>query len=145
MSTPEVRAHSATHVLRGAVTKVLGPRRFTFAQDGLLKFESHEMPTEEELSRIEVAANNKVAEDAEVLEFSMERQEAEGHFGTGIFDLCPAPGAGELLNVVRIQDWDAGCCTQKHVDTTGSIGALKIDRAGYDDRAKEVELRFHLL
>jgi hypothetical protein len=32
MSTPDARAHSAVHVLKGAVTQVLGPRRFTFAQ-----------------------------------------------------------------------------------------------------------------
>ena len=145
MSAPEARAHSAVHVLRGAVTKVIGPRKFTFAQNGLLKFRSDAVPTKQELSKIEVAANNKIAEDAEVLEFSMDRQEAEGHFGTGIFDLCPAPGEGALLNIVRIQDWEASCCAQTHVDTTGSIGALRIDRAGYDDRAKEVELRFHLL
>ena len=145
MSTKDFRAHSAIHVLEGAVTKVLGPRKFTFAQNGLLKFASDAMTTKQELSKIEVVANNKVAEDAEVLEFSMDRQEAEGHFGTGIYDLCPAPGAGALLNIVRIQDWEASCCTQKHVDTTGSIGALRIDGAVYDDGAKEVGLRFHLL
>ena len=141
----DVRAHSAIHVLKGATNKVLGPRKFTFAQNGLLKFKSDAMPTKQELSKIEVAANNKIAEDAEILEFSMERQEAEGHFGTGIFDLCPAPGAGALLNMVRIQEWEASCCTQKHVESTGSIGAIRVDGAVYDEGAKEVELRFHLL
>ena len=75
----------------------------------------------------------------------MERQEAEGHFGTGIYDLCPAPEAGTLLNIVRIQDWEASCCTQKHVESTGSIGAMKIDGAAFDGAAKELELKFHLL
>ena len=38
---------------------------------------------------MEAAANRKIAEDAEIVEFKMDRQEAEGHFGTGIYDLCP--------------------------------------------------------
>ena len=41
----------------------------------------------QDVSKIEVAANNKVAEDAEIMEFEMDRQEAEGHFGTSIYDL----------------------------------------------------------
>jgi len=145
LSTPEVRAHSAAHVLKGAVVKVLGPRRFTFSQTGLLKVKSDAVPTEQEISKIEVAANNKVAEDAEMLEFSMDRQEAEGHFGEGLFDLCPAPEGGELLNIVRIPDWDASCCTQKHVESTVSIGAIRVDGAVFDAVRNEVELRFHLL
>jgi alanyl-tRNA synthetase len=146
----EVRAHSAVHVLKGAVTRVLGPRRFTNSQAtggvaGILKARADAPPTSEEVSKIEVAANDKIAEDAEVLEFSMDRQEAEGHFGTGIYDLCPAPAGEELLSIVRIPDWEASCCTEKHVETAGAIGAIRIDGAAFDGSAKEVELRFHLV
>ncbi len=145
MSTPEARAHSAVHVLKGAVTRVLGPRRFTFGGAGILKLRSDGPPTTQELGKIEAAANRKIAEDAEILEFSMERQEAEGHFGTGIYDLCPAPEGVALLKIARIPDWDASCCPQAHVETTGSIGAIRIDGAAFDDAAKELALRFHLV
>jgi len=145
MSAPEVRAHSAVHVLKGAVTKVLGPRRFTSSESGSLRVRSDAAPTGQEVSKIEVAANNKIAEDAEILEFRMERQEAEGHFGTGIYDLCPAPEGEALLNIVRIPDWDASCCNQKHVESTGSIGAMRIDGTTFDEGGRELELRFHLI
>jgi alanyl-tRNA synthetase len=150
MSTPEVRAHSAVHVLKGAVTKVLGPKRFTFAlvsggQAGVLKAKSDSAPTPQEVSKIQVAANNKVSEDADILDFEMDRQEAEGHFGTNIYDLCPAPEAGALLHIVRIEDWEVSCCSQAHVGSTGSIGAVKVDKVEYDDARKEIEFRFHLL
>ncbi|MDA4115638.1 MAG: alanyl-tRNA editing protein [Thaumarchaeota archaeon] len=145
MSSPEVRAHSAIHVLKGAVTKVLGPRRFVFGEEGVLRFKSEEPPTSQELGRIGAAANRKIAEDAEVLEFEMDRQEAEGHFGTGIYDLSPAPAAGEHLRIVRIHDWEASCCPHAHVEGTGSIGAIRIDGAMFDGAAKEVVIRFHLL
>jgi alanyl-tRNA synthetase len=74
----------------------------------------------------------------------MDRQEAEGHFGTSIYDLCPAQEAGVLLHIVRIQDWEVCCCSKSHVESTGSIGAMRIDGAAFDEEGKELELRFHL-
>ena len=145
MSTSEVRAHSAVHVVKGAVTKVLGPRHVIFGEAGVLKLKSEAPLTAQELGKIGAAANRKIAEDAEVLEFKMDRQEAEGHFGTGIYDLSPAPEAGVLLSVVRIPDWDASHCPQAHVDSTGSIGAIRMDGATFDDAGRELVLRFHLL
>ena len=145
MSSPEVRAHSAVHVLKGAVTKVLGPRRFAFGENGVLKFKSEGPPTPQELGKIGAAANRKIAEDAEILEFDMDRQEAEGHFGTGIYDLSPAPGQDELLRIVRMHDWEASYCPHAHVESTGSIGAIRIDGATFDESTKEVVIRFHLL
>jgi alanyl-tRNA synthetase len=145
LSSTEVRAHSAVHVVKGAVTRVLGTRKFTFAQVGVLKVTSEGPLTKQEVGKIEAAANRKIAEDAEILEFSMERQEAEGHFGTGIYDFAPAPQAGALLKIVRIPEWDASYCPQAHVESTGSIGAIRMDRASFDDAERELELRFHLL
>jgi Ser-tRNA(Ala) deacylase AlaX len=94
---------------------------------------------------IEAAANGKIAEDAEVLEFWMERREAEGHFGTWIYDLCPAPEGEELLKMLRIPDWDASCCSRAHVDGTGSIGALKLELLTFDEARRELELTFRLV
>jgi len=145
MSTAEVRAHSAVHVMKGAVTKVLGPRRVVFGEAGVLKLKSEAPITGQELGKIEAAANRKVAEDAEIAEFKMDRQEAEGHFGTGIYDLAPSPEAGGLLSIVRIPDWDASHCPQAHVGSTGSIGAIRMDGATFDEAGKELVLRFHLL
>ena len=145
MSSLEVREHSAVHVIKGAVTKVLGPRRFVFGENGGLKFKGEGAPTPQELGKIGAAANRKVAEDAEILEFDMDRQEAEGHFGTGIYDLSPEPAPGELLRIVRIHDWEASYCPQAHVESTGSIGAIGVDGVIFDAARKEVVIRFHLV
>ncbi len=144
-SADEVRAHSAIHVLKGAATKVLGKRRFVFAQAGELRLSSDGPVGGQEVSKIEAAANDKIAEDAEILEFKMERQEAEGHFGPGIFDLSPPREEGALVSIVRIPDWEVSCCSLKHVEGTGSIGTLKIDRADFDDTTRALELRFRLV
>jgi Ser-tRNA(Ala) deacylase AlaX len=144
-SATGARAHSAVHVVKGAVANVLGPRKFTFGEAGVLRFHSEADPLLQEVGKIEAAANRKVAEDAEILEFTMEEREAEGHFGTGIYDLTPAPETETLLKIVRIPDWDAGYCLQAHVDSTGSVGAIRVDGSAYDGVRKEVEFRFHLL
>lgn len=141
----EVRAHSAVHVLKGAVSKVLGPRRLAFAGTGVLRVRSESPLSAQEVGKVEAAANRKIAEDAEVVEFEMERHEAEGHFGTGIYDLAPAPEAGGLLKIVKIAEWDASFCPQSHVETTGSIGAIRVDGATFDGGAKELVFRYHLL
>jgi alanyl-tRNA synthetase len=145
MATQDVRAHSSVHVLKGAVMKVLGPRHFIFGGAGVLRFQSDGQPSAQEVGKIEAAANRKIAEDAEVVEFGMDKQEAEGHFGTGIYDFAPAPEAGTLLSIVRIEDWETSHCPQAHVSSTGSIGAIRIDGAAFDDGKKEVVIRFHLL
>src|SRR6266403_1428560 len=91
----EVRAHSAVHLLQGAVRNVLGPRRFTSAQtladkSGTLNVRSETLPSAQDVTMIEAAANDKIAEDAEVVEFRLERREAGGPFGTGMHDPCVA-------------------------------------------------------
>ena len=46
---------------------------------------------------------------------------------------------------MRMHDWEASYCPHAHVESTGSIGAIRIDGATFDDAAKEVVIRFHLL
>ena len=144
-SAEEVRAHSALHVLMGAVTQTLGPQRFTFGNAWVLKFRGEGVLTPQEVAKIETAANRKVAEDSEILEFTMDRQEAESHFGTSIYDVSAVPPNASLLRIVRIPDWDVSCCSMAHVESTGSIGAIRIDQAQFAETSEEIELRFRLL
>ena len=81
----------------------------------------------------------------ELLEFEMDGQEAEGHFGTGIYDLCPGPESGELHGMVRIPGWDSGRCSKARVESTGSIGALKIEDMTFDQAGEGLELKFRVL
>lgn len=144
-SADEVRAHSAVHLVRGAVTTVLGPTRVTFAGPGVLRIRSDIAAAPQDVGKVESAANRKVAEDAEVQEFEMERREAEMHFGMGIYDSGPPPAEGAILKLVKIEGWDVSCCPRAHVESTASIGAVRIDSAAFDEGAKETVFRFHLL
>ena len=148
MSSEELRTHTALHVVKGAVQKVLGATLTTSVyvqgNHGRLTVRFDRKPTEEEMARVERAANQKVAEGAEVLEFEMERHEAEGHFGNAIYDLFPVPSGVTLLRIVRIPDWNVNCCQERHLESTAHVGRIRLDVPRFRNSKKELEVGFNL-
>ena len=149
MSEPDVRTHTAVHVLKGAVQSVLGARwtasTHVSGSHGRLTVQFDRKPTDEEENRIEKLANRKVADEAEVLEFEMEKDEAEGHFGDQIYDLFPVPQAVTRLKIVRIPDWNVNCCIERHLENTSQIGTIRLGRSRFRKSRKELELEFEVV
>jgi len=149
MSSDEVRTHSAVHVVKGAAQKVLGTKWtasvYVSGTHGRLTVQFDRKPTPEELAALEQAANEKIAEGAEMLEFQMERAEAEGHFGDSIYDLFPVPSNVTLLKIVRIPEWNINCCDEAHVENTLQIGKVKLGTPRFRNSRKELELEFDLV
>ena len=148
MSQEEVRTHSALHVVKGAVQKVLGAKwtasTYVSGAHGRLTVKFERLPTAAELESIGRAANQKVTEGAEILEFEMERSEAENHFGDTIYDLFPVPATVTRLKIVRIPDWNVNCCVERHVENTSLIGPIKLEAPRFRNSRKELEIGFHL-
>ena len=148
MSSEELRTHSAIHVVKGAVQKVLGAKWtasvYVAGRHGRLTVQFDRKPTDEEMARVEQEANRKVAEGAELLEFEMEKQEAEGHFGDTIYDLFPVPSGVTILKIVRIPDWNINCCNQSHVDSASEIGRIFLGKPRFRNAKRELEIEFDL-
>ena len=148
MSSEETRTHTAVHVLKGAVQHVLGAKWtasvFVSGNHGRLTVQFDRKPTDEEVARIEQVANDKVLEGAEVVEFEMEKDEAEGHFGNAIYDLFPVPSSVTRLKIVRIPDWNINCCIENHVDNTSQVGRIRLGSPKFRNSRKELELEFNL-
>jgi alanyl-tRNA synthetase len=148
LSSEEVRTHSAVHVVKGAVQKVIGAKWtssvFVSGSHGRLTVRFDRNPTDEEMARIEQEANAKIAEGAEVLEFEMEKDEAEGHFGDQMYDLFPLPSGVTILKIVRIPDWNINCCNHGHVDSTSEIGGIRIGKPRFRNAKGELEIDFDL-
>jgi len=144
----EVRTHTAVHVLKGAVQKVLGAKwtssTFVDGRHGRLTVQFERKPTEDELKRVEEESNRKITEGAEVLEFEMEKNEAELHFGDAIYDLFPVPSTVTMLKIVRIPDWNINCCVERHVETTSLIGPIRLGKPRFRKSKKELEVEFEL-
>ncbi len=148
MSSEELRTHSALHVLKGAAQRVLGTTLTTSVyvsgKHGRLTVQFDRKPDELEMARIEQATNEKVAEGSEVLEFEMEREEAEGHFGNAIYDLFPVPTGVTRLRIVRIPDWNINCCNERHVENTLQVGRIRLGKPRFRNSKRELEIEFDL-
>jgi alanyl-tRNA synthetase len=148
LSSEELRTHSALHVLKGAAQKVLGAKTTTSVYvsgtHGRLTVQFDRKPTDLEMAKIEQSTNEKVAEGAEVLEFEMEKEEAEGHFGDSIYDFYPVPSGVTRLKIVRIPDWNINCCNERHVENTLQVGKVRLGKPRFRNSKRELELEFDL-
>ena len=149
MSEDEIRAHSALHVVKGAVQSVLGAKwtasTYVSGRHGRLTVRFERLLTPQELESVEKAANQKVSEGVEFMEFEMDREEAENHFGDQIYDLFPVPASVTRLKIVRIPDWNVNCCVERHVESTSIIGPIKLGKPRFRNSRKELELEFDLV
>ena len=137
----EVRTHTALHILKGAVRKVLGAKWtasvWVSQNKGRLTVKFNRKPTPEELEQIEQLANEKIKENAEIKIHELPRDEAERKWGDEIYDLFPIPEHVKTLKVLEIEDWNLNACKEPHTKTTGEVGEIKIQKIKFR-RAKEL-------
>jgi len=144
-----IKVDSATHILKGAVQKVLGATLTTgvFAEGnhGRLTVEFDREPREEEMKRAEEEANNKIKENVEIKILNMQREDAEKEFGDKIYDKFPVPSHIKDLKIVVIEGWNWNCCIGQHHKTTGEVGTIKIAKWRFRNSRNELEISFDVL
>jgi len=147
----EVRTHTALHVLKGAVVKVLGERAkwtastYVKGNRGVLAVKFNRKPTQEEIAEIERLANEKVKENVPVKVYELPREEAEKRFGEDMYDLFPVPEEVRTLKVVVIDGWNVNACKEEHTKTTGEIGKIKIRKVRFRRSRGLLEISFEVL
>ena len=147
----EVRTHTALHVLKGAVVKVLGEEaKWTAAvyvngNHGRLTVKFNRKPTKEEIAMIEEFANRKIEENAPIKVYELPREEAEGRFGEDMYDLFPIPEEIRTLKVVIIEGWNINACNKEHTKTTGEIGQIKIRKVRFRKAKELLEISFDVV
>ncbi len=151
----EVRTHTALHVLKGAVVKVLGKdalwtaSTYVSGKHGRLTVKFNRKPTSEEIKSIEELANQKVREALKVEVKVMPRSEAERVYGNIIYDLFPVPNEVKELSIVIIKDtdgsiWNINACNKQHCTTTDCIGKLKIRKVRFRKSKQLLEISFDI-
>jgi len=151
MSDVEVRTHTALHVVKGAVVKVLGEgakwtaSTYVKGNRGVLTVKFDRKPTPEEIAEIERLANEKVRENAPVKVYELPRDEAEERFGEDMYDLFPIPPEVKTLKVVVIEGWNVNVCNKEHTKTTGEIGEIKIRKVRFRRNKGLLEISFDVL
>lgn len=145
----EVRTHTALHVVKGAVRKILGAKwtasTYVKSGHGRLTVQFDRKPTEDELREIERLANLKVEENVPVKVIEMDRDEAERVFGDEIYDLFPIPSHVRRLSIVVIENWNINACNKRHTRTTGEIGRIKLGKVRFRRSKRLLEISFDIV
>ncbi len=123
------RHHTATHIMVGAVRRVLGEHAWqTGAQKDIEKSRldiSHYLPlTREQVRKLEELVCEVITQDIPVEKTWLPREKAEQQYGYRLYQGGVVPG--REIRVVKIGDWDVEACGGTHVDHTGQVGLLKI-------------------
>jgi len=147
----EARTHTALHVVKGAVVKVLGEKSkwtastYVKGNHGVLVVKFDRKPTPEEVREIERLANEKVKENVPILVYELPREEAEERFGEDMYDLFPIPQDVRTLKVVVIENWNVNACNKEHTSRTGEIGEIKIRKVRFRRNKELLEISFDVL
>ena len=86
-------------------------------------------PTDEDITRIENAANEVISRNLEVTTEYITQAEAVDRF-----DMKRLPeGASDTVRIVKVGDYDECLCIGQHVANTSEIGTFKIISSDYKD------------
>ena len=123
--------HTSTHILNASSRKILGSwvwQHSAFKEDdhARLDITHHSSLSEDEVKRIEQAANNMVKENLNVNINYYDRGTAEQTYGFRIYQGGVVPV--KAVRIVAIEDQDIEACGGTHVKKTGDIELIKITR-----------------
>jgi alanyl-tRNA synthetase len=127
-----VQQHSGQHLLSAAFLRELEAKTVSFHLGGetssidLVLREGVERLSEDELQRVEAAANRLIFEDRVLTPRWVSRGEAEGMYERG--DLRKLPEREGPTRIVEMQGVEFNACGGTHVLSTGAIGGLMLRR-----------------
>ncbi len=151
----EVRTHTALHVIKGAVVRVLGEdamwtaSTYVSGKHGRLTVKFNRKPTPEEVRAIEELANKKIEEDLPVEVKVMPREDAEKTYGNVIYDLYPVPQEVKTLYITIIYDkdgsiWNINACNKQHTKSTKYVGKIKLGKIRFRASKLLLEIPFDI-
>ncbi len=124
-----MRHHTATHILMGALRRVLGKHVWQAGAEktpekARLDITHYKQITDEEKEKIEELVNKVIDERREIRARVLDKNLAEEKYGFTIYQ-----GGVPLernIRIVEITDWDAQACFGTHLSNTGEAGDFKI-------------------
>ncbi len=151
----EVRTHTALHILKGAVVRILGEdamwtaSTYVKGKHGRLTVKFNRKPSPDEVKAIEDLANKKIEEDLRIEVKNMPREEAEKTYGNVIYDLFPVPEHVKELSIVIVYDsdgsiWNINACNKQHTPSAKPIGRIRLGKIRFRKSKQLLEIPFDI-
>lgn len=152
----EVRTHTALHLLKGAVVRVLGEGSLWTAsthvsgKHGRLTVTCLSKPSDEQIKEINDLVNKKISENLRIETKNMPRTEAEETYGNVIYDLFPVPPDVKELTIVVVYDtdgsiWNINACNKEHLPSAKHVGKIVLEKPRFRASKKLLEIPFNVL
>ncbi len=124
--------HTATHIVNGAVRKVLGNHVWQagarkYADRAHLDITHYENLSEEQLEKIEKVANGIVEGALEVKRQVLDRSAAESKYGFRIYQGGAVPGKN--IRIISVNSFDIEACGGIHQFSTEDVGRIIIEKS----------------
>ena len=122
-----MRNHTAAHLMQAALRKVLGPHVEQAGQlvdDERVRFDFTHFSalTSEQITKIEELVNEQILKGIKVINKEMPIDEARKLGAIALF----GEKYGDIVRVVRIDDFSIEFCGGTHIDNTAKLGLFKI-------------------
>jgi alanyl-tRNA synthetase len=131
--------HSGQHLLSAVFLSELGAATVSFhlGAESVTIDLAVEKLSEEDVVRVEVAANRLVYEDRAIAPSWVEREEAEAMLARG--ELRKLPERAGRMRIVAMQGVEFNACGGTHVASTGAIGGILLRRVEKVKQGQRVE------
>jgi len=131
--------HTGQHLLSAMFLRQLGAATVSFhlGADSVTIDLAVEKVSEEELRRVEAAANHVIYEDRAMRPRWVEREEAEAMLSRG--ELRKLPERAGRMRIVEMEGVEFNACGGTHVRSTGAIGGLLVRRVEKVKQGQRVE------
>ena len=131
--------HTGQHLLSAMFLREMGARTVSFhlGADSVTIDLGVEKVGEEELRRVEAAANRLIYEDRAMRPRWVEREDAEGMLARG--ELRKLPERAGRMRIVEMEGVEFNACGGTHVGSTGAIGGLLVRRVEKVRQGQRVE------
>ncbi len=131
--------HSGQHLLSAMFLKEMGAPTVSFhlGADSVTIDLAVEKVSEEDLRRVEAAANLMIYQDRAIKPAWVEREEAHGMLARG--ELRKLPERAGRMRIVEMEGVEFNACGGTHVGSTGAIGGLLVRRVEKVKQGQRVE------
>ena len=145
----DTRTHTAIHVLKGALQKILGVKWtasvYSSGSHGGISVQFDRKPTEEELKNVESLSNEIIKQDLEIIIHETSKNEAEKKWGNVIYDLFPIPPEITNLKIFDLPGWNINTCNKQHTKKTGEIGKIILQKTRFRAQKQLLEISFDII